>query len=137
MNYTTTLVVFATRSSQIALIFAATPCYFLGLGTDAQILSDSCAESPHFCIHSCIYRSDLHLFCQATLLAPLGGIQSALLLLVLGVLANDHHATLALNHLALLADGFHGRSYFHGAASLLHPIAQLFERQVIRPLVRS
>ena len=43
--------------------------------------------------------------------------RSALLLLVLGVLANDHHATLALDNLALLADGFYGRSYFHDAAS--------------------
>jgi hypothetical protein len=32
---------------------------------------------------------------------------------VLGVLADDHDFTLALDDLALLAHGLHGRSYFH------------------------
>ena len=38
---------------------------------------------------------------------------SALSLLVFGVLANYHNATLALNDFALLAHGFNGRSYLH------------------------
>ena len=37
----------------------------------------------------------------------------ALALLVLGVLADDHHAAFALDDLALLANGFHGRFYLH------------------------
>ena len=40
---------------------------------------------------------------------------SALLLLVLGVLADNHDAAFALNDLAFLANGFHTRSYFHGS----------------------
>ena len=40
-------------------------------------------------------------------------LRSALTLLVLGVLANDHDFALALDDLALLAHGLHGRSYFH------------------------
>ena len=42
-----------------------------------------------------------------------GDAFSALLLLVLRVLADDHDFTLALDYLALLAHGLHGRSYFH------------------------
>ena len=56
---------------------------------------------------------------------------------MLGILADDHNAALALDNLALLADGFYGRSNFHVAASLLHPIDQFLLRQVIRPRVRS
>ena len=45
-----------------------------------------------------------------------GGIvqESALLLLMLGVLADNHDAAFALDDLALFANGFHTRSYFHG-----------------------
>jgi len=39
--------------------------------------------------------------------------KSALSLLMLGVFANYHDFTLALDNLALLAHGLHGRSYFH------------------------
>ena len=35
----------------------------------------------------------------------------ALALLMLGVLADDHHAAFAADDLALFADGFHGRLY--------------------------
>ena len=38
---------------------------------------------------------------------------SALALLMLGVLANDHYFALALDDLALFAHGFYGRSDFH------------------------
>ena len=41
---------------------------------------------------------------------------SALLLLVLRVLADNHDAAFALNDLAFLANGFHTRSYFHGGS---------------------
>ena len=44
---------------------------------------------------------------------------SALSLLVLGVLADDHDFALALNDLALFAHGLDGRSDFHLSASLL------------------
>ena len=37
----------------------------------------------------------------------------ALALLMLGVFANDHDAALALDDLALFADGLNGRSHFH------------------------
>jgi hypothetical protein len=40
----------------------------------------------------------------------------ALLLLMLRVLADNHDAAFALNDLALLANGFHTRSYFHGGS---------------------
>jgi hypothetical protein len=42
--------------------------------------------------------------------------ESALLLLVLGVLADNHDAAFAFDDLALLANGFHTRSYFHGGS---------------------
>jgi len=61
----------------------------------------------------------------------------ALLLLMLGILANDHYTALALDDLALFAHGLYGRSHFHDVASYLYPIGQLFERQVMRPRVRS
>ena len=49
---------------------------------------------------------------------------SALLLLVLGILADDHDTALALDDLALLADGLNGRSHFHDdITSYLHRIA--------------
>ena len=79
----------------------------------------------------------------SVLLAPQANLPAwsmqllALLLLVLGILANNHNAALALDDLALFADGFYGRSYFHCTASLLHPIDQFLLRQVIRPRVRS
>ena len=38
---------------------------------------------------------------------------SALLLLVLGILANDHNAALALNDFALLTNGLDGRTNLH------------------------
>jgi hypothetical protein len=44
-------------------------------------------------------------------------INSALSLLVLGILADDHDAALAADDLAFFADGFDGRSYFHWIAS--------------------
>jgi len=45
-----------------------------------------------------------------------GGIvpESALLLLMLGVFADNHDAAFAFDDLAFLANGFHTRSYFHG-----------------------
>ena len=59
-----------------------------------------------------------------------------LLLLVLGIFANDHHMTLALDDLALFAHGLNGRSHFH-LDCLLTAVGQDLLRQVIRPLVRS
>ena len=47
------------------------------------------------------------------------GVRSALTLLVLRVLANNHDFTLALDDLALLAHGLHGRSDFHCSYLLL------------------
>ena len=38
----------------------------------------------------------------------------ALALLVAQVLANDHHAAIAANHLALVADGLNARLHLHG-----------------------
>ena len=46
-------------------------------------------------------------------LSPLPGSRLALALFVLGVLADDHNAAFALDHLALFADGLHGRFNFH------------------------
>ena len=45
-----------------------------------------------------------------------GGL--ALALLMLGVFADNHHAALALDDLALFADGLHRRTDFHGNTSL-------------------
>ena len=62
----------------------------------------------------------------------------ALLLLVLRVLADDHDAALALDDLALLADGLNRRSNFH--VHFLRCCWGWFyalPRQVILPLVRS
>ena len=51
-------------------------------------------------------------------------LNSALTLLVLRVLADDHDTALALDDLALLADGLNGRSHFHDdITSYLHRIA--------------
>lgn len=43
----------------------------------------------------------------------------ALSLLVLWVFTDDHHVAFALDHLALLTDFFHRRTYFHNGALLL------------------
>ena len=59
-------------------------------------------------------------------------VRLALTLLVLGVLADDHDATLALDDLALLANRFHRRSDFH-----LVLMVQFLARQVMRPRLRS
>ena len=66
-----------------------------------------------------------------------GNESLALLLLVLRILTDDHNTALALDDLTLFADGLYGRSHFHDVASYLYPIGQLFERQVMRPRVRS
>jgi hypothetical protein len=76
--------------------------------------------------------------------------ESALLLLVLRVLADNHDAAFALDNLALFANGFHTRSYFHGGspfASYRQKIIfskriasfqnQLLPRQVMRPRDKS
>jgi len=76
--------------------------------------------------------------------------KSALLLLVLGVLADNHDAAFALDDLAFLANGFHTRSYFHGGspfASYRQKIIfskriasfqnQFLPRQVMRPRDKS
>ena len=64
---------------------------------------------------------------------------------MLGVLANDHDAALALDDLALFADGLDRRPDFHANILLLSPRYtagggigfQPLDRQVMRPRVRS
>ena len=58
----------------------------------------------------------------------------ALLLLMLGIFADNHNMSLALDDLALLADHLYGRSYLHRCSSFRN---YDLLRQVIRPLVRS
>ena len=58
----------------------------------------------------------------------------ALLLLVLGILADDHHMTPAANDLALFAHFFDRRSDFHFVILLCD---HDFPRQVMRPRVKS
>jgi len=55
---------------------------------------------------------------------------------MLGILANDHYTAFSADNLALFADGFYGRFYFHCFYLLLMGGAYL-ERHVILPLVRS
>ena len=57
-------------------------------------------------------------------------VRLALTLLVLGVLADDHDATLALDDLALLANRFH-------ILKTLVLMVQFLARQVMRPRLRS
>src|SRR5690242_4538215 len=57
-------------------------------------------------------------------------IASALPLLVLGVLANDHHGAMAPDDLAVVATRLDGRSDLHG-------FLDYFSRYVMRPRVRS
>ena len=66
--------------------------FFAPLKKPARVNNDSCAES----VRIGVYRK-----------------RSALTLLVLRVLADDHDSALALDDLALLAHGLHGRSNFH------------------------
>lgn len=54
---------------------------------------------------------------------------------MLGILANNHNAALALDDLALFADRLHRRTNFHRYTLLFQD--QFLLRQVIRPLVRS
>lgn len=62
----------------------------------------------------------------------------ALALLVLGIDADYHDATLALDNLALLTNGFYGRFDLHDAEPpLIIQDAPYLERQVMRALVRS
>lgn len=63
-----------------------------------------------------------------------GEKESTLTLLVLRVFADNHHATLALDYLALLANGFDRRSDLHVEILLFY---QPLLRHVIRPLVKS
>ena len=75
--------------------------------------------------------------------------ESALSLLVLGVLADDHNVTFSLDDLALFADLLNGWFNFHGLPYLSHNYVLSeagaveshkethFALQVIRPLVRS
>jgi hypothetical protein len=51
-------------------------------------------------------------------------------LLVLGILANDHHTALALDDLALLTDWFYRCSYFH--CRLISAPASLGEQSSLR-----
>ena len=44
---------------------------------------------------------------------------SALALLMLGIFANNHHAALALDDLALFANGLYRRTDFHGGSTSL------------------
>ena len=75
---------------------------------------------------------------------------SALLLLMLGVFADNHDAAFALDDLALFANGFHTRSYFHGGSPfasygqkiiflkrVLSFQNQFLPRQVMRPRDKS
>ena len=68
-----------------------------------------------------------------------GNYESALSLLVLRILANDHDAAFALDDLALLTDRLYRRTYFQDYFSFLKNAwgACYFARQTIRPLVRS
>ena len=50
---------------------------------------------------------------------------------MLGIVANDHDAALALDHLALLAHRLNGRSYFH---LKLPPCHEAFSRKKLLPL---
>ena len=87
---------------------------------------------PRICRTYCIYAG-LRYNCGYSTAKDGAGISpravhkrsiSALLLLVLGILANDHDAALALDDLALLANGLNGRSHFHvDSTSYLHRIA--------------
>lgn len=78
---------------------------------------------------------------------------SALALFVLGVVTDYHDLAFALDHFALFADGLNRRSYFHVVSLLVRGSRKgtgswavsrtrqlngdYFERQVMRPLVRS
>ena len=69
------------------------------------------------------------------------GVCLTLLLLVLGVFANNHDFTFSLYNLAFFADFLNGRFNFHlcKPAFLLEYflVKSYFERHVIRPFVRS
>ena len=66
-----------------------------------------------------------------------------LALFVLGIFTDNHYFSLALNNLALLANFLYRRSDFHIECppkinlAGLFLISVYFERQVMRPLVRS
>ena len=66
-------------------------------------------------------------------LAPQALGALALALLMLGVFANDHHAAFALDDLAFLADGFHGRLNLH-ADNLLCDLGALLRAPGDAPL---
>ncbi len=61
----------------------------------------------------------------------------ALLLLVLGVLADNHHAAFSLDDFALFANLLDGRLNFHCFIPFLSSELFYFFLQVIRPFVRS
>ena len=62
-------------------------------------------------------------------------MESALFLLVLGVFADNHDFSFSFDDLALIADLFDGRFYFHCYNTV--PFSVYFFLQVMRPLVRS
>ncbi len=69
----------------------------------------------------------------------LSPVTLALLLLVLGILADDHHMALALDDLALFTNGLNRRTNLHWEILLesCRGWGYALLRQVMRPLVRS
>ena len=67
-----------------------------------------------------------------------GVLRSALALLVLGILADDHDLAMALDNLALLAHGLDGRPDFHLKFLLFAGgLPPHLDLHVIRPRARS
>ena len=97
----------------------------------APLLPDSNAASQTRC---CMFLQKQSMGGDARAPPPIRH-QSALLLLVLGIVADDHDAALALDDLALFADRLYRRTNFHRYTLLFQD--QFLLRQVIRPLVRS
>ena len=98
-------------------------------------MQDLLAICIQICKHSAQLACMPHCINAAPRVYPFNEL--ALLLLVLGIFANDHDAALTLDNLALFADGFNGRSYFHVCCLLTSSIDQFLLRQVIRPRVKS
>ncbi len=61
----------------------------------------------------------------------------ALSLLVLRIFTDDHHVAVTLDNLALFADLFYRRLYFHVKYHLSLLYAVYFDRHVILPFVGS
>ena len=106
MQIVKTFFVILLKNFSISILYFSTATHILYFST--KILCQTTKNTAQPTLSGVLYEPSL----TAGLHRPVNPAL-ALLLLMLGVLADDHHATLALDDLALLTDGLHRGTYLH------------------------